>query len=190
MGGGVGGGGWGGLKSNSKIHFLTGGTTDDNCAARKKIGRNIRSSSIPQTTQDHWSREHVPPVHRSNQVTANNPPKDLSEYYWRELPQVLFLSRQNTFFVATKVCLPRQNCLSRQKTCFVAAHASLSRQSCWQLPPKISVNSRQIIAKRSTQLHLPDVPIRHNHGYQGVDIGRNIYTRVDPPYEHFWAGLV
>ena len=29
-------------------------------------------------------------------------------YRWRELLQVLFLSRQKTCFVATKICLPRQ----------------------------------------------------------------------------------
>ena len=44
-------------------------------------------------------------------------------YHWRELTQVSFLSRQNTSFVSTKVCLPRQNicrdkiCLSGQTFC-------------------------------------------------------------------------
>ena len=80
----------------------------------------------------------------------------LAEFcHWRQLPQVSFLSRQNTSFVATKVCLPRQNfcrhkiifvatkyfchdktfvatstCirLSRQQTCFVATNTCLSRQ--------------------------------------------------------------
>ena len=47
-------------------------------------------------------------------------------YHWHELPQASFLS-----FVATKVCLSRQNIsrqtyfLSRQKTCFVATKHGL-----------------------------------------------------------------
>ena len=45
-------------------------------------------------------------------------------YHWRELPQVSFLSRQNTSFVMTKVCLLRQN-LWRDKT-FVATNIFLS----------------------------------------------------------------
>ena len=41
--------------------------------------------------------------------------------HWRELPQVLFLSRQNTSFVATnKRFVAASILLSRQKTCFVA----------------------------------------------------------------------
>ena len=60
--------------------------------------------------------------------------------HWRELPQVSFLSRQNTPFVATKVFLSRQNVyvccgkyLSRQKMCcrekgFVATSILLSRR--------------------------------------------------------------
>ena len=77
-------------------------------------------------------------------------------YHWRQLPQVSFSSRQNTSFVATKVCLPLQNfcrhkiifvatkyfcrdktfvatstCirLSRQQTCFVPTNTCLSRQN-------------------------------------------------------------
>ena len=50
------------------------------------------------------------------------------KYRWQELPQVLFLSRQtyaylsrqNTSFVATKVCLSRQN-FCRNKIRFVTA---------------------------------------------------------------------
>ena len=55
--------------------------------------------------------------------------------YWRKLPQVSFLSRQNTSFVSTKVCLSRQNffsgqtCFSRHKS-FVATSLLLSRQTC------------------------------------------------------------
>ena len=70
----------------------------------------------------------------------------LSQYHWRELPQVSFLNtrlpRQNTSFVATKVCLSRQNVLSRQNyVCcdkrFVVTSIFLSRQKLylWQLPP-------------------------------------------------------
>ena len=40
------------------------------------------------------------------------------KYHWRELPQV-FLSPQNTSFVATKVCSPRQN-LCHDKTVFLS----------------------------------------------------------------------
>ena len=42
-------------------------------------------------------------------------------YRWRELPQVSFLSQQNTFFVSTKVCLSRQTYFCRDKT-FVATN--------------------------------------------------------------------
>ena len=46
----------------------------------------------------------------------------------RKLPQISFLSRQNTSFVATKVCVPPQNlCLSRE-IMFVATNTCLSRQ--------------------------------------------------------------
>ena len=48
-----------------------------------------------------------------------NPDDDM--YRWRELPQVSFLSRQNTSFVATKVCLSRQN-FSRDKTHLLLRH--------------------------------------------------------------------
>ena len=41
---------------------------------------------------------------------------DTLQYHWRELPQVSFLSRQNT-------------CLSRQNTSFVATKVGLSRQT-------------------------------------------------------------
>ena len=41
----------------------------------------------------------------------------LPSYHWRKLPQVSFLSRQNTSFVATKVCLllSRHNSVCRNK---------------------------------------------------------------------------
>ena len=42
-------------------------------------------------------------------------------YHWRELPQVSFLSRQNTSIVTTKVCLPRQQ-FCRDKIMFVATN--------------------------------------------------------------------
>jgi len=44
------------------------------------------------------------------------------KYYWQELPQVSFLSRQNASFVATKVWLSWQT-ICREKIC-------LSRQNC------------------------------------------------------------
>ena len=46
-------------------------------------------------------------------------------YHWRELPQVSFLSTQNTSFVATKVCLPRQKYVCRNKHTFVATEICL-----------------------------------------------------------------
>ena len=87
-------------------------------------------------------------------------------------------------FVATK------DVFCRGKHAFVATKLYRDKKFyLWQLPTKISVNSRQIIANKSTQLHLSDVPTRHNRGYHGVDIGRNVYTRVDPPYDLFRAGV-
>ena len=41
------------------------------------------------------------------------------KYHWRELPQVLFLSRQSYFFAAIKACLSRQKYVCRDKS-FVA----------------------------------------------------------------------
>ena len=80
-------------------------------------------------------------------------------YHWRQLPQVKFLLRQNTSFVPTNVCLPRQKKLSRQnyvcrdkifwlrqayfcrdKHVFFATKL-LSRQKLymWQLPPMMLI---------------------------------------------------
>ena len=53
----------------------------------------------------------------------------LPSYHWRELPQVLFLSRQNTSFVSTNICL--SFCRDKHVCCnktFVAANIILSRQ--------------------------------------------------------------
>ena len=60
--------------------------------------------------------------------------------HWRELPHVSFLSRQNTSFAATKVCLPRQN-FYRDKIMFAGTKV-LTRQKwyLWQLPPVITRN--------------------------------------------------
>ena len=52
----------------------------------------------------------------------------LATYYWRELTQVSFLSRQNTSFVATNVCLSRQNYVCLDK-CIVAIKVCLPRQT-------------------------------------------------------------
>ena len=86
-------------------------------------------------------------------------------YHWRELPQVSFLSTQNTSFVATEICLRHvfvATNISRDKSMLVAteifvateiyvyrdkhtfvATTVLSRQKLhlWQLPLKIVLGS-------------------------------------------------
>ena len=97
------------------------------------------------------------------------------DYHWRELPQVSFLSRQkyacrNKTFVATKLCLSRQNIfvatniccekhvfvatnilLSPQKTCLSTNTCFLSRQKwyLWQLPPVIVDMCRVVLQRRA-----------------------------------------
>ena len=57
-------------------------------------------------------------------------PSSVAKYHWWVVPQVSFLSWQNTSFVVTKVGSPQQN-FCRNKIVFVVTKASLSRQNFW-----------------------------------------------------------
>ena len=88
----------------------------------RRSGRRCRTPpgiSAPETAS-----MHTPPSPLSPTRSTSPPQPSHGYYHWQELPQVSFLSRQRfwrvfcrvvTCFVATEVCLPRQN-LSRDKT--------------------------------------------------------------------------
>ena len=92
-------------------------------------------------------------------------------YHWQNLPLVSFLSRQNTSFVATNVCLSRQTylcvchdkirrkvCLSRQtfvttNTCFVEANTRFVATKLRLSRQNIFLATKHVFAatKRSSQ---------------------------------------
>ena len=101
-------------------------------------------------------------------------PQCAGHYHWQELPQVSFWSGQNTSFVATKVCLSRENiCRNlyifvRDKMILVAAPAyDSTREICtWRLV-LVKLVPSDVVEARWLELHGTPFwsTVRHSYGH-------------------------